>query len=330
MERWTKEETEYLIDNFQSKKFSEIAKVIGKTEGTIRAKCFDLQLVKNSRWCDYEIEFLKEKFSILTYKDIAQSLNRTETSVRMKAKKLGLKKELIQYDRDFFDIVDTEEKAYWLGFIYADGWVTLDNEDRGCLRIELQQNDIEHLKKFNKSIKGNIEVKTRMSNASHIDGREIKSYPMCYIRLFSEKIVHDLNKYGVHPKKTYDLMFSENIPDELVRHVIRGYFDGDGCITKQNHKNGKQYVKCDFSCKSINMLIKLREILYNNDIKSYICQDKGNYRLYIGGLNNVDKFLNFIYKDSTIYLQRKYDKTSYLYKTLDILERLPRKSEMVC
>lgn len=286
--------------------------------------------MKNTEWTDNELDFIKKNYNILSYKEIAQTLDRSYNAVALKINRLGLKRDLMQYNRNYFENITTEDQAYWLGFIYADGWVTLDKENRGCLGIELQIQDIEHLRKFNKCIEGNVEVKTRMSNVSYIDGRQIPSRPMCQIRLFSEKIVHDLHQYGVYPKKTYDMTFPENLSPQLIQHFVRGYFDGDGCINKQNHKNGQQYIRCDFSCHSLDFLTQLRTILFQHDINSYICQDKKNYRLYIGGLENVDRYLNFIYNDATIFLDRKFNKTVTLYKELHIAQRLPRKSEMTC
>ena len=48
-----------------------------------------------------------------------------------------------------FDTIDSEEKAYWLGFIYADGWISDANN---CFTLTLQQRDVEHLLKFNEFI----------------------------------------------------------------------------------------------------------------------------------------------------------------------------------
>lgn len=330
MERWTQKQIEYLKNNYKSSSYKEIAKVIHKTEGSIRAKCFDLGIVKNNRWSDEEKLFLQSNYKYKTNKELANQFNRTEASIAIQLKKLGCKRELIQYNRLYFKDIDTEEKAYWLGFIYADGWVSCDDENRGCLGIELQRVDFEHLKKFNKSLNGNIEVKYRMSSVSHIDGREISSFPMCYIKLYSYEIVNDLFRHGVRPRKTYDMNFPNSVSDTLLRHFIRGYFDGNGCVTNTTHKNGKKYIKCDFSCHSFEFLKGLRDCLYQNNIKSYICNEKNNYRLYIGGLENTNNFLCFIYNNSTISLTRKQKKTEQLYKNLQISKRLPLGTEMYC
>lgn len=58
------------------------------------------------------------------------------------------------YNRHIFDIIDSQEKAYWLGFIIADGYL---NVDRRMLRIKLGDKDKNHLEKFIKFLGGNIE-----------------------------------------------------------------------------------------------------------------------------------------------------------------------------
>lgn len=88
--------------------------------------------------------------------DIAITLKRTTSAVKIKARKLGLSKYPYTCDYNYFDKIDSEEKAYWLGFIFADGYISVnENSNSGCVGIDLCLSDIDHLKKFNKSINGN-------------------------------------------------------------------------------------------------------------------------------------------------------------------------------
>ena len=151
MKRWTDKETQYLKDNYDKKNFAEISAVIDKSEGAIRAKCFDLGLIKKDKWNEEDIEYVKKNYSIMPTKDIAKILNRTESAVQIKARRLGLKKYPYNCNYRFFETIDTEEKAYWLGFIASDGWISINkNTNSGTVGIELQVSDIDHLKKFNK------------------------------------------------------------------------------------------------------------------------------------------------------------------------------------
>ena len=92
MERWTKEQEQYLLDNYKTKMYCEISKEIGKTEGSIRAKCFDLGLVKNSGWSEEDLDYIKENYQRLSINEMAKVLNRTPNAVKLKAQRIGCKK----------------------------------------------------------------------------------------------------------------------------------------------------------------------------------------------------------------------------------------------
>ena len=117
-----------------------------------------------------------------------------------------------------FEIIDTEEKAYWLGFLYADGCVG-SKEDK--VELGLAEKDLKHIEKF----------RDFMNITNKISYREkTKSYRMSFR---SAKCKQDLIDKGCIPKKSLILDFpNENqVPKHLIRHFIRGYFDGDGWFT---------------------------------------------------------------------------------------------------
>lgn len=271
-----------------------------------------------TRWTNEEIEYLKENYQDKSYKEIGEFLGRKEQAIRSKMHYLGLKKSIYHCNYDYFEIIDTEDKAYWLGFIYADGNI---NKAERTLTINLQGKDNSHLAKLNKCINGNFPVK--VFEQKHGD----KSYLMCQILVYSTKMAKDLINNGVFPNKTDKIQFPV-LRDDLVRHFIRGYFDGDGSVCERKHKKGPSDLACSFTCGSLLFLEKLREILFQNNIKSYLVKSDGNKTyLSLAGLQNPDVFLHYIYDDSTIYLDRKYLKKENLYKNLNIEQRLLRQSE---
>ena len=313
MERWTKEEEKYLIDTYMTTMYCDIAKVLNKTEGAIRAKCFDLNLVKNSAWTSDEIEYLKENYNTKSIKEIAKYLNRTENSVHLKASRNGLKKSPYNCNYDFFKIIDSEEKAYWLGFIAADGWITVNEKSNaGTVGIELQYRDINHLKKFNKSICGNYKIDT-LDKTCEVSPCPDRVHKMCRIRIFSIDMVNDLYKFGITKDKTYNFHMP-NVPENLIKHFVRGYFDGDGCVRTRDRKlaSGQivKYPLCDFSSVDINFLEELRQYIYDKlGICSYIyTEESGCRRLCIHKNEHTMAFLNYLYNDAKIYLDRKYEK----------------------
>lgn len=272
--------------------------------------------MRNDKWEESEIIFLKNNYKEMTNKQLSKKLDRTKTAVDLKLNRLGLKKSRYVYNKDFFEIINTEEKAYWLGFIYADGCIAYNKKlNNGELVLKLQWGDYKHLQKFNKSINGNIEVKKVVEE---LNG---KNYLQCHLRVYSYKMVLDLIKHGVYINKTKILHFPKDIDNNLMNHFIRGYFDGDGCVSKDSAK--KKTIGANFTSGSLSFLEDLRSFLYLYNINSYIYQERKNtYRLYIKGLKNYNTFFNYLYKNSTIYLERKLKKKNDIYQEYDIAQRL--------
>lgn len=270
------------------------------------------------RWTSEELEYLKANYQDKSYKEIGEYLGRKEQAIRSKMHFLGLKKSIYHCVYDYFETIDTEDKAYWLGFIYADG--NISKAER-TLTINLQGRDHGHLSKFNKCIQGNFPVKLFDVEKNG------KTYSMSQILVYSTKMAHDLIDKGVVPNKTNIIEFP-NIPDNLVNHFIRGYFDGDGSVCERKHKKGPSDLACSFTCGSVKFLEELRSILFQNGIKSYLVPSGENKcYLSLAGLQNPDVFLKYIYNNATIYLDRKYAKKESLYEYLDVERRLLRQSE---
>ena len=328
---WTDEETEYLIKNYQDMDYISIGKVLNKTDGAIRAKCFDLNLVKNDRWTNEDEEKLRELYCNMPTRDVAAIMGRTRNAVKIKARKLGLNKYPYCCNYRYFENIDTEEKAYWLGFMSADGWIgKRDDSNSGVAGLEIQYSDVNHLRKFNKSLEGNYRITDRWRTCSLSPTRNNqKMHHTCTIRIFSIDMYNDLVKHGFTNDKSYTFKLPKTIPDNLMRHYMRGYFDGDGCFTFT-----KKYFSCSFVSASKEILYDFENVLHSVGITStkICCYQRDGFsmmwRLYInqGDDNNKIKFLNYIYKDATVYLDRKYNK--YIEVLQHYNEYLPHQSEM--
>jgi hypothetical protein len=256
---------------------------------------------------------LSEKQQIELEQAINEYCN-TNKSARQIAKKYGFSKDRItntlnargimrekkdnSFNEDYFSVIDSEEKAYWLGFIYADGCV-LDKSN--CLEIDLQASDIGQLNKFKASVlfKGDIKIKTNILKG--------KTYGACRIRLFSGKLKSDLIKLGCTPRKSLTIKYP-NIDPKYNNHFIRGYFDGDGSVYSYL-KSGKE-TPCisiigtfEFLSKVQNIFIdeaNLREVkLYNQKVTVWEYKKAHNQAL---------KVLHYLYDGSSIYLDRKFEK----------------------
>lgn len=232
-----------------------------------------------------------------------------------------------KFNQNYFDVIDTEDKAYWIGFIWCDGYlghrkrklIKKDGEgirDEYNLKISLHKDDYGHLEKFNKCIDGNYPI-----NFYKTTGFDMISYES---RIFiTNKYMGELleNKYGIVPRRHDCSKLISHIPDNLFRHFIRGVLDADGSIAVYMAKDrgyiSKKYTVSFGTTPSIINYIEKFLIKHNiiDDFerkKSKRHQEEHrdiNYRvLNICGQRQVEKTLDYIYKDATIYLDRKYEK----------------------
>jgi len=122
-------------------------------------------------------------------------------------------------DESIFEIIDTEEKAYWFGFMCADGYNSIDN----CIEFKLSIIDYDHLDKFCKFIKYTGNIKTGVASDK----------AFCRVSFRNKKISKDLRNLGCLSPKSLSLKFPtyKEVPKDLMRHFIRGYIDGDGYIS---------------------------------------------------------------------------------------------------
>jgi hypothetical protein len=204
-----------------------------------------------------------------------------------------------EVNESFFEKIDTEEKAYWLGFIYADGYVTST-----YVGITLSSEDKDHLEKYKKSISSTHPVNTYVGNNRY--GDKITSVEYSRVMFSSRKMVGDLSKLGVIPKKTLVLKFPtpEQVPNELVRHFIRGYNDGDGSYAINGQ--GAYSIKI---CGTHDFLTNVASVLGVNPTLSKRHDDeKDNYYITIGGQKDVQRITQWMYEDATVYLERKYNR----------------------
>ena len=93
----------------------------------------------SKQWTEEEISFLKDNYKSMTYRQLSEHLDRSKLAIDLKINRLGLKKGKYTYDHDYFECIDTSDKAYWLGFIYADGGIFVNERLNSCeLSIKLQ------------------------------------------------------------------------------------------------------------------------------------------------------------------------------------------------
>ena len=197
-------------------------------------------------------------------------------------------------NNDFFGQLD-QNSAYILGLLSADGNVARDN-----IRITLSicDRDAEILEKINKCMKSSYPIKEYIVK---------EKYKQKILRFSSKEICQTLFLYGITPNKSLKLKFP-NIPETLVSHYIRGYFDGDGCVnvTKMNNI-------CITTLGTEFFLTELKKKYndrFNNNRGWIVRHNKSNiFRFCLGGNISARLFLEWIYGDSdkSLRFKRKYE-----------------------
>lgn len=169
---------------------------------------------------------------------------------------------------NYFNKIDTQSKAYWLGYLYADG-----NINKKEKAVHLGSKDIEVITKFKKTLKSEYTLgKTQIKSGSYY-----------HTTIYSKQLVQDLIKHGVVPNKTFIIQFPK-LRKNLIRHFIRGYFDGDGNVYRCKSASG--FSICSGSRRFLKQLSKY---LGENKVRKY---QRGNayYIWYSRGVS--EKYIN--------------------------------------
>lgn len=241
------------------------------------------------------------------YKCSASSINNLLKQEGIQTQKTSNNYRKYNLNENYFEVIDNEFKAYFLGLIYSDGCIS-----RTSLRLSLQEEDGYILDKFLKVIESESKLYDVIPKKESHKNQKLVS-------ISNIKLVNDLFKLGVTKKKSLTIKFpnDEQVPEEFLNHFIRGIFDGDGSVFKYERLiNGKKYIESGVSIISSNNFIKgLSNTL--NFGNTYITNNGKNSYLSFKKKIDLIKIFNYLYKDSTIHLTRKYSK---FLEILDIIE----------
>lgn len=239
------------------------------------------------------------------YKAGVNTINAVLKRNNVEIRKQGENQRKYSFNENYFDSIDTEQKAYFLGFLYADGF---NNERLYQVSIGLQEEDKEILEKLSKLIKIRKPLTFIKKSREHWKNQ--------YRLVLNSKILSKrLAEIGCFYNKSLTLKFPVGLmSSELIRHFLRGYIDGDGHfgIYKINKEEKKIY-QCNFNITStLDFCRGFEEILIAElGISSWVYKTEkkkntSTAKLCVGGTNNVSKILDWIYTDSSIFLKRKY------------------------
>lgn len=194
-------------------------------------------------------------------------------------------------NENFFDCINCESKAYFLGLMYADGCIQA-NGNSWRIRLSINLCDIDIVQKMKEELDFNGKIyrsKNRSKNRSTL-------------QLSNKRLGDGLVKQGCIPNKSLIIECPKNLPNKLIRHFIRGYFDGDGCLTI----SGKS---ARFTIIGTESVIKSIADEFNKiDVHCTLFINKNNHVLSVSGNRQIDRLLKWLYKDANFYMQRKFDK----------------------
>lgn len=219
--------------------------------------------------------------------------------------------------------------------MYADGCVYSSKKSGKWAKLDLKSDDISLLYLIADKTKNECPIKTYTYNKNQYFPHQDKNYEFvhCMSRLSmrSDKLVDDLIKLGCTSKKTFDIKFPsfDVVPHNLIRHFIRGYFDGDGSISCSKRKSSSKlrdfYLHFSITFTgTYDFILPLKDFLINNivnftgDIRNRWDNNTNNCTLAIDGNNIIEKILDWLYGDSSIYLERKYEKYLLLKNEIKI------------
>lgn len=219
-----------------------------------------------------------------------------KNSVKMR----GLSESIRRYEADFgmFKKIDSPNKAYWLGFLYADGCVK-----NNSLILQISTKDEGHVRKFKRFMRTQAPILPKPKKC-------------CGISINNKELIRDLKKHGLTERKTFTIS-TPVLPEEMLRHFYRGYLDGDGWITYRIQRNlgGKpsstQHRSFDFgiACGSIDFILEFKE--YISSIVGKDCgsfhkrKGKRHYQLSFGGNKIFAIATRVLYKGKITCMERK-------------------------
>lgn len=237
---------------------------------------------------------------------IYSTLQRRGVSIRP----MSQVKQKYEINERCFDAIDEEWKAYFLGLFYADGCIT-----KNTAQICLVTDDKHILETLNKFIYPDRPLSSKEKKIfTGTNGKQYISRPQSILNISNKHINNRLRELGLSERKSLTLQFPtcQMIPENLMSHFIRGYFDGDGCI--QLRKWGQQFdiiSSYDF-CKSFQTWI------FNNlQLESSLSPSGKVGRVKVYNKKNIHALYHFLYDNASIYLNRKYLKLKDIVDNID-------------
>lgn len=307
---------EFILSNYNKLSNLEIAKRLGEDYkqhqinrvlngyGIYRKK-EGAYLRKNSIKIDNDkIQMIKENYKNMDKNALSEIIGLTPKQITYIANKIGLRKKR-EFNKNYFANIDTGTKAYFLGFIYADGYIVYNQENHNYeLGMELQCKDDYILHVLNNELNASFSIYHKEAGEHAIYGKMIHRNESSVIRVYSKNIVEDLIALGIVRNKTYQDVLPK-VKDEYFFDFLRGYIDGDGCYYKS-----KNNVYMHITSYSKSNLIKIQNKLFDFGIETKVySENKHKHRLFCVNTDYMKILVNrMYYREDVVCLSRKKEK----------------------
>ena len=205
---------------------------------------------------------------------------------------------------DYFSVIDSQIKAYFLGLIITDGCLYSKNGKAPIVTLTLHEQDSYLIEKFLKEIHSNKKVTS--------DGRGCSE-----ISISSSKMVSDLRKYGLLERKSLYAVFPNNLDTEYYPSLIRGIIDGDGSISFYARKSRKSHIKAIRLCSGnekflLDVVDFLHSIVGIDTVNTY--KEKNNlWSIAYRKTSSLIKLIDYLYSDADVYMRRKKELCDLVY-----------------
>ena len=305
----------YLKDNYLKKTNTQMGLELGVDKTTIGNWREKIGLPRATNFKDFSKykEYILKSHSRRTASSLAKEIGCSKSFVEKVWREEGLKKDsTFRYfcNEDFFKAIDNEKKAYWLGFIAADGCVYKREKHQGLIQISIKECDIELLEEFRKDIDSTHPIN--------------KQKQMVSVAITSQKMFEDLVEKGIVPKKTWCFDFEkifDKVGKKFFPDFLRGYFDGDGCVS----------VKENIAKSSLSFAVpqkaglQLQKILLQNyslDLRFALDNRLGHYKEPFGNLCAISTPSKYILGKLLYPLPEKYGLQRKKNKILNLLIKI--------
>lgn len=306
------EEKKYILNNYKNYTYKEMASKIGCTYRQVERFCRNNGLKKSHHiphrsqriFSEADDAYIIKNYNNMSNDEIGDHLGFTRQQIQGRAYHLNLHKRR-KINSTYFEKIDTPLKAYFLGFIYADGYV-IYNEERSNYEfgMELQSKDKYILEKLNYELGNQNIISHKQPKIIKMNnGKLIHSNHSDCLRVYSKELVTDLIDNGVVCNKSNNNTFP--IVDECYFFdFLRGYIDGDGCYYKDNG-----HVYMHITCANLIPLKYIQNKLSTYDISTQIYKEtEKKYRLMCTSAHEMNKLINKMYYNKSVTcLKRKYN-----------------------